>query len=232
MTAGIPMDDKNQKSPPGFLDSHHGEPDSDFMTSHDPTQPGLPLELKELPRARKDNVSHLEERIDNLTAELEAREKELVDAKDRALRAMAEADNYRKRLERERDERMKRDEADLVASFLPVLDSLDKALESASGDWPGSAGFREGIEHTKWQFRDILGKKGLERIDTAGKPFDPVTSQVLMVEDTSGHEDGVVIREFSPGYMIRGKVLRPARVVVAGNQSDKEKTSADEHSSG
>jgi len=201
-----------------------GEADFDFSSPPDPASGGLPREIKELPAADESAIARLEERVANLTAELAAREKEMVDLRDRSLRAMAEADNYKKRLERERDERIKRDEADLVASFLPVLDSLDKALESATGDWPGAEGFRAGIELTKQQFRDILGKKGLERVETVGKPFDPATSQALMMEDTSEVEDGVVLKEFSPGYKIRGAILRTARVVVARNQPKEGET--------
>jgi len=190
-----------------------------------------PLTRKELPRRREDEVDRLQERIANLTAELESREKELVEARHNSLSAIAEADNYKKRLEREHQKRLQRDEASLVVSFIPVLDTLDKALEQIAGDAPEVGKFREGIELTRQQFHDILSRKGLERIDVVGKPFDPVTSEALVVEDTLEHADGIVMREFTPGYMMDGSLARAARVIVARNPTGNKEKSGDEKSS-
>ena len=191
-----------------------------------------PLERKELPRKRMDDVAVLEERIANLTEELAQRESELVAAREESLRAIAEADNYKKRLEREREERRKRDEAELLVSFLTVLDTLDKALETPITDLAGAGMFREGIELTRQQFHDILSRRGLERIVTLNLPFDPLTSQALTVEETSEVADGTVVREFLPGYMFKGTLARPARVAVARNASERKENSGDEQESG
>lgn len=227
--------DEKKPGPAGFLDEHHaggGAEDMGFTGREFTASYQAPLEEKELPRRRDEELANLEDRIRLLTEELQEREKELVEARDMSLRAVAEADNYKKRLEREREERLRRDEANLVVSFIPVLDTLDKALEQAAGDWPGAEKFREGIELTRQQFRDILARKGLERFVTVGQQFNPETSEALAVEDSSESEDGVVIREFSAGYMMRGALVRTARVIVARNVSGKEKDPGDEESPG
>ncbi|MDH5637670.1 MAG: nucleotide exchange factor GrpE [Nitrospinota bacterium] len=211
----------------GGAEKEMGFSDGEFTAPYQ-----TPMEKKELPRRRDEQIASLEDRIARLTEELQEREIELVEARDSSLRAVAEADNYKKRLEREREERLRRDEANLVVSFIPVLDTLDKALEQAAGDWPGAEKFREGIELTRQQFHDILAKKGLERFITVGQQFNPETSEALAVEDTSEFEDGVVIREFAAGYMMRGALVRTARVIVARNASGKEKNTGDEEGSG
>ncbi|MBI4829201.1 MAG: nucleotide exchange factor GrpE [Nitrospinae bacterium] len=184
------------------------------------------MELKELPARREEVIAGLETRIANLTEELKKREEELAGAADRSLRAVAEAENYKKRLAREGEDRIAAAAARMLESLLPVLDNLEKALQAA-GEGPGSVDrLAEGVRLTQQQFYDILTKQGLERLQVVGAQFDPDTMEAISVEETSAMSDGVVTREFLPGYRYRERLIRPARVCVAKQPS--EPAAADE----
>lgn len=110
--------------------------------------------------------------------------------------------NYRKRMEKEKEEFIKYANSDLILKLLDVLDNLERASES--GD--------EGIKLIYKQFRSILEKEGLEEIDATGK-FDPYYHEVIAVEN-SECEDGTILEVLQKGYMFNNKVLRHAKVKV------------------
>jgi molecular chaperone GrpE len=134
--------------------------------------------------------------------------------KDRLLRLQAEFENYKKRQARERSESVRSASADLLREFLPILDNLERALAPAT-DEAQPAAIRTGIEMIVRLFRTTLEKSGVTPIDCLGKSFDPNwMDAVLQVESPEG-EDGQVVEIVQPGYLLEGRVLRPAKVNVA-----------------
>lgn len=136
---------------------------------------------------------------------------------DRWLRAVADLDNLRKRYARELG-RERQAERELVASaFLPVLDSIDRALEHAGSD-PQS--IIEGIRSLHEQALAVLAGLGYHREDETGVPFDPARHEVVGVVDAdgSGSAPGSVAQVVRPGYGAPGRQLRPAAVTVAQSQ--------------
>lgn len=131
---------------------------------------------------------------------------------DRLARLQAEFDNFRKRTAREQLEYRDYAVAEALKSFLPILDSLDRASKSEVSDVEQ---IRSGIELIDRQFHDALAKLGVQPIPAEGQPFDPNFHQAIQMEDTDEAPDNTVIGEFQRGYKIKDRLLRPAMVRVA-----------------
>jgi molecular chaperone GrpE len=121
----------------------------------------------------------------------------------------ADFDNYRKGLEREKEQAVRLAGDSLVRDLLPVLDDLDNALPSLSQEKN-----REGFHLLARKLYKILGSHGLERIECLGKRFDPNLHEAISKGEGSA-EDGTVLEEYQAGYLLRSKVLRPAKVKIA-----------------
>jgi molecular chaperone GrpE len=154
-----------------------------------------------------------EERLRELERELDAARAEAASASDRALRTLAEFDNYRRRTERERDESMIRGRADVLRELLEVADNFDRALEHAGDAVPRP--FVEGMQLVARGLHDLLDRKGVARIDAEGKPFDPELHEALSMMPVDGAPPGSVVQVVQAGYRLGDRVLRPAKVIVA-----------------
>ena len=143
--------------------------------------------------------------------ELTKTEQELEETVDRLKRVMAEFENYKKRNTKEREQLYNSLLADIIASFLPVLDNLEKAVTAKTED----ENMKQGIELVVKQIQDIFAKFGVETIETVGKPFDPeVHEAVSSVQDETLGEK-IIKEEFRKGYKIGSKVIRHSMVIVA-----------------
>jgi molecular chaperone GrpE len=127
---------------------------------------------------------------------------------DSLRRLKAEFDNSRKRQERERSRILESASEKLVQELLPVLDNLDRALES-EGD------IREGVRATRDQLADVLANEGLLPVASDGQPFDPNVHEAVMGQPSEDYEEGTVLQTFQRGYLLNGRAIRPAKVVVA-----------------
>ena len=143
-----------------------------------------------------------------LAEELEAMRLERDQYLDALRRLKAEFENSRKRQERERARILSMASERLVQELLPVLDNLDRALE-AGGD------IREGVQATREQLAEVLAEEGLLPVASDGQPFDPNVHDAVMGQPSEEHEDGTIIQTFQRGYLLNGKPIRPAKVVVA-----------------
>jgi molecular chaperone GrpE len=132
---------------------------------------------------------------------------------DRLLRKTAEFDNYRKRVEKERREMAQYAAGDLLEALLPIIDDLERALQSAAGADPEA--YRRGVELIYKQLQELLVKRGVKPIEAVGQDFDPRYHQAITAEDAAGRRDGEVIEEVRRGYMHGERLLRPAMVKVA-----------------
>ena len=149
-----------------------------------------------------------EEELAALAEELEATRRERDEYLDALRRLKAEFENYRKRQERERARILEAASERLVVELLPVLDNLDRALE-AEGD------IREGVRATRGQLADVLAKEGLLPVASDGQPLDPNVHEAVMGQPSEDHEEGTILQTFERGYLLNGKPIRPAKVVVA-----------------
>ena len=154
---------------------------------------------------------------DPVTASLEERlaaEKARADDNyNKFLLAMADFENYKKRLQRDIDSIVTSHRRTLLERFLPVLDNLERALQSSAG----GDGLRNGIEQTLKGFEAVLAGEGVNPIDVKGKPFDPSVAEAIGTMPGGGTDDDVVMEVAEKGYSIGDQLLRPAKVIVAKN---------------
>jgi molecular chaperone GrpE len=154
------------------------------------------------------------ERSPDASEALAAKALEAERLQDRLLRLQAEFENYKRRAAREKAEFLKFAAEGLLLNFLPVLDNLERAYASAPAD-PATRPFVEGIDMIVRLFRTTLEKAGVTAIDAVGKPFNPDVHQAVAQVETPGGEDHQVLEEVQRGYLLEGRVLRPAMVKVS-----------------
>jgi molecular chaperone GrpE len=124
-----------------------------------------------------------------------------------------ETDETRQRLNRSADERATAEKAKFIAALLPVMDDLNRAINAVSDDTPREA-ILEGIRSIATSFQSALTNAGVEPIESVGEPFNPELHEAVDTEITGGEMDGRVIEEYSRGFRMGDRLLRPARVKV------------------
>jgi molecular chaperone GrpE len=127
---------------------------------------------------------------------------------DRLLRKQAEFDNYKKRVDRERTEFVQFASSELMKELLNALDSFDLALRNTGGDL-------RGFELIYKQLQDTLTRFGLKAVEAKGQKFDPNIHQAVATQPTSEVAENTVLEEMRKGYLLNGRLLRPAMVTVA-----------------
>jgi molecular chaperone GrpE len=133
---------------------------------------------------------------------------------DMLLRKSAEFDNYRKRVERERQTLADAAAASIIEELLPLVDDLERALKADTGS-EATESYRKGVELIHRQLLDVLRKRGVRPIDSLGAEFDPHYHQAVSHEPAEGRRDNEIIEEFRRGYLLGDRLLRPAMVKVA-----------------
>jgi molecular chaperone GrpE len=133
---------------------------------------------------------------------------------DLLLRKSAEFDNYRKRIDRDRQAQSENAAASLVEELLPLMDDLERALKADAGAEGGEA-YRRGVELIQQQLAEILRKRGVRPIEAVGADFDPHYHQAVSYEPAEGRREGEIVEEFRRGYMLGDRLLRPSMVKVA-----------------
>ena len=145
--------------------------------------------------------------------------KERDDYRDRLLRSIAEFDNYRKRIERERRELADFVSFEILSDLLPLVDDLERALAAAAPSGESTtqtvATYRTGVELIYKQLAELLRKRNVTAIEAKGADFDPHVHQAVASEASTTHRDNEVIEELRRGYRLGERLLRPAMVKVA-----------------
>ena len=154
-------------------------------------------------------------------------EKQLAEAKDQTLRAMAEAENTRRRAQKEREDAMKYGTTALAKELLGVADNLRRALDAA-GTVEGDAAKNlvVGVEATERQLLGAFDRVGIKKLDPAGEKFDPNFHRVMVELENTGQPAGTVVQVMQPGYAIHDRLLREALVAVAKSDGGSQQTGA------
>ncbi len=156
-----------------------------------------------------------EERIAELEALLKSKNDEAAANLDRYLRAVADTENWKKRMQRDKAESAKFANESLIREILPILDNLEAAADHAEQGGNGKS-VVEGIQLILKLFRDVLDRFGVKEIaDPSGTPFDPALHEAAEVEVTDSQQPNTVLRQRGKGYHYHERLLRPSRVVVA-----------------
>jgi len=139
----------------------------------------------------------------------------LLEAEKRVLFAQADLENFRKRMRREREDELKYANVPLISDLLPVLDNLQRAIESAEKGDPQSGGILDGVRLVEKQLRETMKKRGCEEIDAAGTPFDPNLHEAILQQPNADVEPGTVLQVTQVGYQMYDRVIRPSQVIVS-----------------
>ena len=141
-------------------------------------------------------------------------ERQLAEQKDRMLRAVAEADNVRRRTQRDAEDRVRYANEALVRELLPILDNFDRALASGRTA-AGADSVLAGVELIQRELLRVLERAGVSRYSAIGQAFDPTRHEAIARVVSEDAAPNTVVSEIAPGYMLHGRVLRPAMVAVA-----------------
>ena len=165
-------------------------------------KPSYVEELESRTRAAEQKMLEVQSRFEQLRAQLQR-----------------EADETRQRLNRAADERAQRQQADFIAALLPVMDNLQRAIEAAENGSPREA-VVEGLKGTLANFSAALAAAGAEPIPSVGQAFDPAMHDAVDTVPVEAARDGIVMAEYTRGYRIGDRLLRPARVQVGRAQTN------------
>ncbi len=160
------------------------------------------------PAQEEDPVSRLEGRV-------RALEKENASLKDQLLRSLADFENFRKRMFREREEAVRYANASLLSDLIEIIDDFERAIQSAavSRDFES---FHAGVSMIERQLVSMLERNwGLKRFQSAGEEFDPEKHQAIALEPMRGQEKPIVLEDYQKGYRLHDRILRPAKVKVS-----------------
>jgi molecular chaperone GrpE len=156
-------------------------------------------------------------RLDQKIAELEA---QLADSRDQLLRKAADAENFRKRMNQEKQNAIEFANKSLILDIIPIIDDFDRAIQSAGtsaelAELPAGKAMMDGLTMIQKRLTSQLeGKWGLKRFNSVGEPFDPNRHEAMMMEKSPDIEEPVVQEEFLKGYMLKDRVIRAAQVKV------------------
>jgi molecular chaperone GrpE len=161
-----------------------------------------------------ENGSGAADQVERDLDELGEAQRERDEYLELAQRTRADFENYRKRVAKETSEALTRGKAELARELLPVIDNLERALQT--GAEPSShEALTRGVELVLEELRGKLAGAGVEAFDPKGEKFDPQLHEALSTQPAEGTESGMVLETLAKGYRLNGQVLRPARVVVS-----------------
>lgn len=162
-----------------------------------------------------DPLKVMEEKAESLKNEAE-------ETHDRLLRLAAEFENYKKRSAREMNDFRKFANESFVKAMLPVVDNLDRAIESSTNDKHANSSVVEGVNMTLREILKVFEQYNITPFESLGKTFDPSLHQAVMQEDDGEYPENTVSKELQKGYMIHDRLLRPAMVVVCKKKEEPE----------
>jgi molecular chaperone GrpE len=161
--------------------------------------------------------------ISELKQELAAAEQKAQEYWEKVLRVQAEMENMKRRTQKDLEDTHKFAITGFAKELLPVLDSLELGLQAAAGESEEVKKFREGNELTLKQFAAAFSKFNIETLDPLGQPFNAEQHQEMVMQEVKDVAPNTVINVFQKGYMLNGRLLRPAMVIVAKAPAQPEK---------
>jgi len=145
--------------------------------------------------------------------------------KEQWMRSAADFDNFRKRSRRELEDARKAGREELLKDLLPVFDNLERGMQSAQQAADVKA-VTDGLQMILKQFDSTLGRTGISKVPTLGRPFDPAVHEAIQQVETSESAPGTIVAEVQPGYMAGERLIRAAMVVVAKPKSEETQEQA------
>ena len=164
-----------------------------------------------------DNASRSDagqQELEQLREKVDVKEKEAKEHYERYLRQVAEVDNFKKRINREKEDAIRYANENLIKDILPVIDNLERAIAHAQGGGNGKP-LVEGVEMVLRGLLDVIGKHGVVHVQAVGEVFDPGKHEAMAQVESNEYEPNTIVDEHHRGYLLRDRLLRPALVTVA-----------------
>ena len=180
------------------------------MTAEDQNAESVEEEATETPETADSEAVE-----DSPESEIEALKAQVAEAKDQVLRTQAEMQNIRRRAEKDVENAHKFALEKFAAALLPVVDNLERAQATLDPADESTRAFSEGIELTHRNFSEVLGSFKVEAIEPTGEPFDPELHEAMSMVENDDVEPNTVLQVFQKGYLLNGRVIRAAMVVVS-----------------
>ena len=173
--------------------------------------------IAELDDSELSALEQMQAKIEDLQAQLDEAAEQLAQKDDEMLRVAAESMNFQKRLQRDLDNTRKFANDKIIKAMIPVMDSFDKALEVIDDEAceVSIEAMIEGTQNTHKIFANILEDNGIEIVDPVGEKFDPEQHEAMSMVPSPDHEKNTIVNVFQKGYLLNGRVVRAAMVVVA-----------------
>ena len=168
-----------------------------------------------------DSPSELQDELLELREKFQSKEKESQENYERYLRQVAEVDNFKKRVNREKEEAIRYANENLIRALLPVIDNLERAIAHAQGGGNGKP-LVDGVEMVLRGLLDVFSKYGVAQVPAVGAHFDPGKHEAMAQVESTEHKPNTIIDEHHKGYLFRDRLLRPALVTVAKAPQDKD----------
>jgi molecular chaperone GrpE len=143
---------------------------------------------------------------------IEALQEELAEKDNQMLRLKAETENYKKRLRKDKEDSVQYANEKLLKELLNIYDNFERAQAANN---PTLESMSEGVEMILKQFSFFLEKEKVDVIESVGKVFDPTVHEIMCQVESNDHDENIITEEYSKGYTLNGRILRPAKVVVA-----------------
>jgi molecular chaperone GrpE len=169
--------------------------------------------------------------VSDVADDAAALREELAAAKDRALRAQAELENYRRRMRKEMEEERRYAQLPLLGDLLPVLDNVQRAIQAAEKS-PEAGGLLAGFKMVAQQLDGVLARHHCMRIDALHKPFDPHLHAAILQQPSNEFPPNTVVQVAQDGYQLHDRVLRPAQVIVSTSAAEADGKRTEEQGQG
>jgi molecular chaperone GrpE len=162
-----------------------------------------------------------QQELADLRDKLQSKEQESKENYERYLRQVAEVDNFKKRLNREKEDAIRYANENLIKDILPVMDNLERAIAHAQGGGNGKP-LVDGVEMVLRGLLDVFSKHGVVQVPAVGEVFDPGKHEAMAQVESSQYQPNTVMNEHHRGYLLRDRLLRPALVTIAKAPQGKE----------
>jgi molecular chaperone GrpE len=194
-------------------DDHEDDHEKEHGKTHSKHHPAAAAKKRTAVKKLQDKIKELEE-------SLETAKEEVVEYKDKYLRNLAEIDNFRKRVKKEKEEYQKYVLSDFLIDLLQVYDNMERALKASAAEADAAAANDEtsiisGVEMIHRQFSDLLKKNNVVEIEALNQPFDPNVHQALTKEESEEVSEPMVAEVYQKGFLYNGKLLKPTLAKVA-----------------
>jgi molecular chaperone GrpE len=176
-------------------------------------------ETKEEVKAQEqpDEETNIEKEEETLENNIDSTRSLLAETTDKYLRSLAELDNFRKRVQKDKEEFVKFAKSDIIREFLPVLDNLERAMDASKKNTQDIEQFKAGITMVIKQLKDAFTRMNVTEIKAEGI-FNPDIHHVVHKEEKDDKKEGEIIEVYQKGYMFEDKMIRPAMVMIAGKK--------------